>query len=116
MKHDSSWSLAEPQPARVPRTVCTLRGRGRGGTGTQHKPHSLVPVLGHAEKHPWVVSWQAEVQPLRALLRFAQLCGLGPGSQAHFKAVISILHAAISAETPASYSKSIIRKSALLSG
>lgn len=70
-----------------------------------------MPGLGHAEKHPWIVSWWAEIQPLQALLRFAQLCGVGPSSQAHFKALISILHAGISAETPATCSKSITGKS-----
>lgn len=60
------------------------------GMGAQNEPPAIVPGLRQAEKHPWVMSGQAEVQPLRALLRVAQLHGLGPGSQAHFKALISV--------------------------
>lgn len=78
---------------------------------TQNEPHGLIPGLGHAGKHLWIISWWAEIQPLQALLRFAQLCGVGPSSQAHFKALISTLYAAISAETSATYSKSITGKS-----
>lgn len=71
-----------------------------------------MPGLGHAEKHPQVMSRQAEMQPLRALLRSAWLCVSDPGL-AHFKALISVLHSAISAETPAS--RSVTRKPPLLS-
>lgn len=83
------------------------------GTGAQNEPHAIAPGLRHAEKHPRVMSGQAEVQPLQALLRVARLHGLGPGSQAHFKVLISVGHPAVSAETLAS--KSVIRKAPSLS-
>lgn len=63
VKHDSGWSPARdglyPEEAR-------LRARSRGDLrmGAQNEPRGLILGLGHAEKHPWVMSQRAEAQAL----------------------------------------------------